>query len=569
MHYIIGMKQHNIINILHKNAELRREASLVNLTAELEIGQQVSLAGLLMRATAIAHYLQQQGVQPQDRLVICHENPIDFIASFFGCLMVRAIAVPYQPPVSNSLCQTFVAITEQASPVAILTDSKVSRLFRYKGMLRFCLINQVIHPGQHSQSIYQHLHDHLRRSIRIINTDKIKTVRGSNFQAPSVKTSDIAFLQYTCGKGANPKGAIMTHEMLMAKLGQISQDFSLTTESRALSWLPLSEDLGLIGNVLNAIFTGYPLFLMSPENFHQEPGQWLRGIEKFEISHSGGSAHGYQLCNTIKDASLSKLDLSSWRLAYVGKEVVDYDTIKKFRQRFLRNSNSRCEMIFCYGNAECGGYLTSARQQRLFVKKNKSSKRYAICGASFERDQLIIVNPNTLEPSPAGSEGEIWINAKAVTDGYWNNSGATKTCFNATTADCNEVYFRSGDTGLLHQGKLIITGKVSDLVIVHGKYHHLNDIEKWCLQAHPDVSAALAFTTDNGNCPQLVIVLEVQAPCYDSMVVNHTRRALLEKEGLNPLEIIQVKPGALSTDPAPDRDAIKNDYTSNNLSRLR
>ena len=108
--------------------------------------------------------------------------------------------------------------------------------------------------------------------------------------------SDVAFLQYTSGSTATPKGVMVTHGNLLANSSQIRDCFGSTPESRGVFWLPLFHDMGLIGGVLQTIYCGGSSTLLSPVAFLQRPIRWLQAISETRATISGGPNFAYDLC---------------------------------------------------------------------------------------------------------------------------------------------------------------------------------------------------------------------------------------------------------------------------------
>ncbi|MCZ7009770.1 AMP-binding protein, partial [Salmonella enterica] len=91
----------------------------------------------------------------------------------------------------------------------------------------------------------------------------------------------IAFLQYTSGSTATPKGVMVTHANIVANEAAIASQFGTTADDVMVSWLPLYHDMGLIGGLLHPLYGGMPLVLMSPTYFLQRPRRWLEAMDRF------------------------------------------------------------------------------------------------------------------------------------------------------------------------------------------------------------------------------------------------------------------------------------------------
>lgn len=96
--------------------------------------------------------------------------------------------------------------------------------------------------------------------------------------------------------------------------------------------------------------------------------------------------------------------------------------------------------------------------------------------------------------------GEVWLDSPSKTVGYW---GKSRDDFTATLPGVEGEYLRTGDLGFMHNGELFICGRLKDLIIVRGRNHYPQDIER-CVEGisekmRPGRSAA--FGVSGGRIP--------------------------------------------------------------------
>src|SRR5262249_49926823 len=125
-------------------------------------------------------------------------------------------------------------------------------------------------------------------SLEWIVTDDLDPALAAGWKAARIAGDAPAFLQYTSGSTATPKGVIVTHGNLLHNERLIASSFEQTEESVVVGWLPLYHDMGLIGNVLQPLFLGGRCILMSPFAFLQRPLRWLQAISRYRATTSGG-----------------------------------------------------------------------------------------------------------------------------------------------------------------------------------------------------------------------------------------------------------------------------------------
>src|SRR5262249_20589376 len=236
---------------------------------------------------------------------------LEFISAFFGCLYGGAIAVPVYPPDPMRLERSLPrlrAIIDDARPVVALTTSQFLPMIE----------------GMFAQAPDL-------RSLCWLTTDDVADDMGNRWQDPHVNGDTVAVLQYTSGSTAIPKGVMVSHQNLLYASAYLDALPKFTPDSVALTWAPTFHDMGLVMGVTHPMHTGFRAILMSPLAFLQRPGRWLEGISRYKATHSGGPNFAYDLCvRKSTPEQRAKLDLSSWRVAYIGTEPVRKATLEGF-----------------------------------------------------------------------------------------------------------------------------------------------------------------------------------------------------------------------------------------------
>ncbi|WP_236534034.1 AMP-binding protein, partial [Pseudomonas syringae] len=272
------------------------------LTDENSQGLVLTYRDLDLRARTIAAALQGQTV-PGDRAILLFHSGPDYVAAFFGCLYAGVIAVPAYPPESNRRHhqERLLSIIADAEPRLVLTGSDVQ-----PALLQMDELAAAAAPP-------------------LLCVDTLDSASAEGWQEPHLQADDIAFLQYTSGSTALPKGVQVSHGNLVANELLIRHGFGIDVNPHdvIVSWLPLYHDMGLIGGLLQPIFSGVPCILMAPAYFLTRPLRWLEAISEYGGTISGGPDFAYQLCSArVSDSALERLDLSRWRVAYSGSEPI-------------------------------------------------------------------------------------------------------------------------------------------------------------------------------------------------------------------------------------------------------
>jgi len=464
------------------------------------------------RARSIAALLQSS-TTVGDRALLLIPPGLDFIAAFFGCLYAKIMAIPAYPPHPSRIERTLPIISR------IAVDAKPS----------VALLTSSLLDGLRSQNTIGNEFGNIK--LLAIDTDEMDDWT-EKWQQPEITGDDIAFLQYTSGSTTMPRGVIVSHSNLFHNLGLIETCFGQSGESHAVIWLPPYHDMGLIGGILQPLYSGYPVTLIPHMMFLQRPFRWLQAISRFRATTSGGPNFAYDLCiRKIKPEQRELLDLSCWEVAFNGAELVYNKTLDQFADYFAPCGFSREAFLPCYGLAEAtllvlGGPIARSpvtqnlmnsgieqNQAIISPKKSEYTRTLVSCGQNMSDQQVRIVNLETLAPCLSNEVGEIWLSGPSVAGGYWNKPLETEFTFGGRLSDSNEgPFLRTGDLGFLHEGELYITGRLKNLIISDGKNHYSNDIERTVEGAHPAIRPAgcAVFSINNFGREDIIVIAEIE-----------------------------------------------------------
>ncbi|MCP4112642.1 MAG: AMP-binding protein, partial [Desulfobacteraceae bacterium] len=447
-----------------------------------------------------------------ERALLLYQPGLEYISAFFGCLYAGVTAVPVYPPHPARLERTLPRlknIAKDAGPFAVMTSSSVLPMAE---------------PFLSKDPDFG--------NAKWLSTDDIPADEASGWQKSSLAGDSLAFLQYTSGSTGIPKGVMVSHENLLFNLDLIHTCFDNTPESVGVIWLPPYHDMGLIGGILQPIYGGFPVVLMSPVHFLQKPFRWLDAISKYKASASGGPNFAYDLCvRKITAEQLQMIDLSSWEIAFNGSEPIRPETLEQFSEAFGICGFRREAFYPCYGLAEgtlivSGGLKDEVPVLRDFSSDALTRKKAVLsandakdahtlvgCGKSLPEQKIVIAEPDTLRECKPGETGEIWVLGKSAAQGYWHQPEKTKEVFQACIPDTGEgPFLRTGDLGFLSDGELFVTGRLKDVIILRGRNYYPQDIEltaeKSYYRLRPGCIAA--FEVEINNEKRVVIAAEIE-----------------------------------------------------------
>ncbi|WP_454782658.1 thioester reductase domain-containing protein [Legionella sp. WA2022007384] len=523
----------SLVDLLEKKVEKNPNFPLYTfIHRKIKEHKNLTYRELAEQAKKIASVLQDI-TSPGDRVLLIYPPGLEFISAFFGCLYAGTIAVPSYPPSTKDWTEKSQRIIKNSGAHVVLTT-----------------IELMLHIKKLSTKYDDY------SAVQFITTEDWVN-RPDSWCAPSLTEHHIAFLQYTSGSTGTPKGVMVSHGNLLHNLFVIEKANRLTEEDISVSWLPHYHDMGLIGGILQPVFSMIPVKLMSPLTFLQRPAIWLETITHYQATATVAPNFAYDLCTSkVTEEEKEHLDLSSLQCAMSGAEPIRRATIERFIERFKSCGFSPEVFYPCYGLAESTLMITGGNRQQgisyqwidkssldqgnvLSCDESHPDARSLInCGQPIDSCYLAIVNPETLQECPERVVGEIWVAGKSVTLGYWQLAEETNHAFNAHLAGKDHSYLRTGDLGYLDRGSLYVTGRLNDLVIIRGRNYYPHDLEDTIHVCHPQLQeyGCAIFSIEEEEHELLVIVQEIKKDVNklnSEEIIKTIRSNLLQTHGID------------------------------------
>jgi amino acid adenylation domain-containing protein len=474
-------KYASIIDSLIHFAEATPEKRVYTiLNKACEETDQVTFGALYQRVGNVAKNLIARGYSKGQPVALTASSGMEFITVFLGCLMAGVIPVPLPTPRGKRQMDRISSIFTRYGFHTVIADGESAVLFA---------------DQQHIQLVPSH----------------ILFEAGERCVLPKRHSEDLAFLQYTSGSTSQPKGVMVSHGNIMSNEAAIYSGFGHDSDTVILGWLPFHHDMGLIGNMLHPIYAGVPSVVMSPMDFLRNPASWLQMIHRYRATTSGGPNFAYDLClAAIRPEHIEGVDLSSWRVAFNGSEMIQERTLSLFSRQFKPFGFSKKSFLFCYGLAEATLYVTGQAYQDDAIHR-ETHKANIACGDTEEDTELIVVNPESREVLEDQQEGEIWLRGSSVAHGYWQDEENTTAVFKAHTAAGEGPYLRTGDLGYWRKQQLHISGRLKNLMVIRGRNVHPVDIEAAIHDEYPQFAAyrTAIFSVRENDDDRVVIIQEI------------------------------------------------------------
>jgi len=337
-------------------------------------------------------------------------------------------------------------------------------------------------------------------------------------------TSETAYLQFTSGSTRASRGVVITERALMCNLqGIVRNGLEIKPNDRSASWLPFYHDMGLVGLVLAPMVTQISVDYLATRDFAIRPLQWLKIISRNRCTVAFSQPFGLKLCAMrVRDSDLKDLDLSCWRAAGIGAEMIKPDILRNFAERFASAGFSERAFLPCYGLAESTLAVTFSKinegcksiqidskaliDRKIAIRiqaEGRKQSEFVNCGRPLPGHIVQIVN-EAGEQVPEMMVGSVLVYGDSVMTGYFNNAEETNKALKPGN------WLDTGDIGFLFEGDLYITGRRTDVIIVNGRNIRAQDIEELAEQ-QPEVRSreASAFgVSDEDGATTIVLVIE-------------------------------------------------------------
>lgn len=469
-------------------------------TGRGELVEVLPYAELRRQALDLARRLAGLALPRESRVALVAATSSDFIRFFFACQYAGLVPVPLPIPFSLGSHQAYVrqlkAMLQSCRPsiamapenfVSFLTEAAEGLGIEYFGSPRDF------------------------RRLALAQTEPVP-----------LQPHELAYLQYTSGSTRFPRGVMIKQAAVMNNLAGIAQyGVDLRPGDRAVSWLPFYHDMGLVGLMLTPIASQVSVDYLATQEFAMRPRQWLALISKNKATISFGPPFGYELCQRrLRPGEAAKFDLSTWRVAGVGAEMIRTDSLREFAQALAPAGFKEEAFLPCYGMAECSLAVTFAPLGQGLKVDRVDAERLAVeaqavpapsrqgrvnefvdCGRLLPGFELKILDSEGKEVAER-QIGIVHLHGPSVMSGYFEDPNSTREALS------ENGWLNTGDLGYRVGDRLYLTGRAKDLIIVNGRNIWPQDLE-YLAQQQPEVRPgdALAFGVPGPDGGDLTVIV--------------------------------------------------------------
>jgi len=443
-------------------------------------------ADLFRRTRAIARQFIAQGLLPGQRVVIPLATDMDAIASFLALVYLGAVPFSVTAPLIGQDREA-----HRRQMVRLINLHKVDRL----------LVSEDL---EGITGLYQEA----PAAMALVATSPTAEdlANESPVAAAAVAKDDVAFVQFSSGSTSQPKGVRITHRGIVYNIGLIVSSDRRTAESVWVSWLPLYHDMGLVGGLLTNFVLRNPLVLMHPRCFVSRPLAWLQAISRHRGYVTAIPNFALDICTErITDEQLREtpLDLSSFRYIYNGSEPVRPSSLRRFEAKFGPHGFVPGSVQPVYGMAEATLIISAPKLDEPEIVRRIEGMDVPSVGYPLGDFEVEIRNDDGAR-LPAERVGEIHIRGTSVTPGYLESGGNVGGLLPGG-------WLATGDLGMLDlEGRLYITGRKKDLLIVQGRNFYGHDIAA-CIEETRGLrtGSVYVFSIDREGQEAVIVMLSL------------------------------------------------------------
>lgn len=455
-----------------------------------EVNVSLTYGEIHQQSLDVARRMQRLDLPRGSKVALIADTTPDFVIFFFGCQYAGLVPVPLPAIVNVGGREAFVKQMQ-----ALLQDCQARVAVASEAFVEYledaCVPLQLSFKGTYND--FRQLPEDLR-PLQPLNPD------------------EVAYVQYTSGSTRTPRGVMVQSKAVMANLkGIIQHGVNIDRFDRSLSWLPFYHDMGLVGLVLMPVAAQCSVDYLGTREFAVRPRLWLQLLSETKATLSYSPPFGYELCaRRLRNGGQEKYDLSNWRVAGVGAEMIREEVLMNFYRTLKPSGFNLKAFVPCYGMAESALSVSFPKLEKKFGTDEIDREKYAVYGLAIKAasdtrsrrsfvscgfalpDHEIQIRDNEGHALPERHTGTVFVRGPSLMCGYLNQSDITQYVL---TGDGEDKWLNTGDLGYMVGEELFVTGRHKDLIIINGRNIWPQDLEH-VAESQPGIRSgdALAFS---------------------------------------------------------------------------
>ena len=444
------MDDSNLFLMLERHRDVDRE--YISDKAEC-----LSYRQTLQAVERIGHVAEVEGIG-QQHVALIAENSVQYVCAYWMLLKRQCVVVP---------------VSAAASDEEALSQ------------IRYTDCTWIVAHGSHLE-LGLRLASALSLGLLYIAEGRAQVMARPTRRYGLRAASGTAVMIYTSGSTSQPKRVMLSHSALVQNVMMHNTVAELSHADRTILCLPIEFGYAQGTQLLNATLVGASVHLRRDRHF--DPNAFLklcRNIEPTFLTVVPSLLRLLEMALQPKDERVGSL-----RKIFFGGSPSHPNTLRSWRTKA-----PHIALMNTYGMTECGPRISTARPD----DTDDHSLGYPLPG----------VRVRSVSAESGVQDGEIEVSTPSMMLGYYQQPGETAASFS------RDGWFRTGDLGYVAaDGRLLLTGRVKNVVIVGGMNVSCEEIEAAALATQDIAEARSCGIFDEGDeylswtwCSRRVLIL--------------------------------------------------------------
>jgi fatty-acyl-CoA synthase len=330
---------------------------------------------------------------------------------------------------------------------------------------------------------------------------ELPATSGEARPVPGVDADATADILYTSGTTGQPKGVLLTHDMLLRTAYGSAFARAFGDGHRITFSLPMYHVFGYVEGMLAATFVGGAIV----PQLTFDAAATIRAIERHRATDA-------LLIPTMSLAVLDELDAAEadgrgYDLSSLTSMLASGGTPPTGLWDRIERAFTSVEVTTGYGMSETTASTTVTRPDDPPERRSRTNGRLRDVGVAGDAGRLVeyrVVDPRTRAELPQGEVGELLARGAGVTAGYYRKPEETAEAF----AD-GDGWLRTGDLGSFDaDGYLVLAGRVKESYRCGGEQVMPKEVED-VLTTHPAVAQAHVVPLPDGRMGEVGVAYVV------------------------------------------------------------
>ena len=481
---------------------------------------------LLARADCILGGLQRAGLRPGDRVIFQFAQNQDFLTAFWACILGGIVPAPLAPS-----HQRMDGTAEKLQNASKILDA------------RAVLTTRELAP-------------HIRETFASLDLPKMRVECLEDLVASDTagawhaggEPSDLALVMLTSGSTGIPKAVMLSHRNLIRRSAASVQMNGFSSDATTLNWMPLDHVAGIVYFHLRDVFLGCQQIHAATHLVTQDPLIWPEWLGRYRVTVTFAPNFAFGLVNDRSEQIAARArsahgvwDLSCLRYLLNGAEAVVPRTARRFLKILAPYGLSSAAMWPVWGMSETSSGTIYSETFRLESSSDDDS--FVEVGRPIPGFSIRIVDQNE-QLLVEGITGSLQVKGDQVTAGYYNRPDLNSESFTA------DAWFRTGDLGFLSRGRLTITGREKDVIVINSVNYPCHEIEGIVEEIEgieTSFTAACAVRDPGAKTDRLAIFFHPTAGCetVSLEMIRTIRGAVSRRIGVSPDFLLPVERDAI------------------------